>query len=271
MVLMTFFIFQKGYCQRSTDSSKSRFHLFHPTPEKLMRDFVTDRPDATESPISLDAGHFQFETDLFKTERNNNHGIRTINNYYNAANFKFGITNNLDVQFIFNTVSTSVIKTPVNNEKSTKFGGNFTLRAKQNLWGNDGRKTAFAILPFLNFPERPSGKFSGGIVFPLAITLSNGWDLGTEIETDIVNDQLGNKYLFDFSFSVTTSHSLTKNLSFFAEGVASRNNAIKTYEYFLDGGLVYNLEKNINIDTGFYYGIKNISSKTYFLGVSIRI
>ena len=33
-----------------------------------MRDFETDRPDITESAYSVDAGHFQLETDLFKTE-----------------------------------------------------------------------------------------------------------------------------------------------------------------------------------------------------------
>lgn len=43
-----------------------------------MRDFETGRPDVTESAYTVDAAHFQLETDLFKTERSNIDGIKTI-------------------------------------------------------------------------------------------------------------------------------------------------------------------------------------------------
>src|SRR5436190_23093328 len=42
---------------------KSQFNLFNPTPGELMREFRTDRPDKTESPYTVDAGHFQVEVD----------------------------------------------------------------------------------------------------------------------------------------------------------------------------------------------------------------
>lgn len=58
-----------GYAQSSQDSSKRSYNLFHPVPENLMRSFETDRPELTESPYTVDAGHFQYEADLFKTER----------------------------------------------------------------------------------------------------------------------------------------------------------------------------------------------------------
>jgi hypothetical protein len=43
---------------------KSQFHLFHPTPDALLREMATDRPDKTESAYTVDAGHFQVEMDL---------------------------------------------------------------------------------------------------------------------------------------------------------------------------------------------------------------
>lgn len=132
-------------------------------------------------------------------------------------------------------------------------------------------KSAFAILPFVNIPVMAPDKFSGGIVFPLVITLANGWELGTQIETDLINNQAGDNYHLDFLVSVTSSHSISGKLDIFIEGVALRNNDIKAYEYFLNAGLVYNLAENINLDTGVYYGIKYISSKTYFVGLSFRI
>ena len=103
-IILFLFISFKSYSQDSL-VSKSGYTVFHPTPKKLMRDFVTDRPDATESPVTVDAGHFQFETDLVKTERYNIDGIKSINNSFNSVNLKLGITNSLDLQFVIGTYS----------------------------------------------------------------------------------------------------------------------------------------------------------------------
>src|SRR5262245_65062609 len=45
----------------AAESDKSSFCLFNPTPRELMRDMDTDRPDTTESPHTVDAGHVQAE------------------------------------------------------------------------------------------------------------------------------------------------------------------------------------------------------------------
>lgn len=40
-------------------NDKSMYTLFRQTPRSQMRELTTDRPDKTESPITVDAGHFQ--------------------------------------------------------------------------------------------------------------------------------------------------------------------------------------------------------------------
>ena len=42
-------------------TSKSAYTLFSPTPRDMMRELAADRPDTTESPFTVDAGHYQFE------------------------------------------------------------------------------------------------------------------------------------------------------------------------------------------------------------------
>ncbi|PYJ74944.1 MAG: hypothetical protein DME72_01320 [Verrucomicrobia bacterium] len=37
--------------------NKSRYNLFDPRPEKLLREVTSDRPDQTEGPTKVDAGH----------------------------------------------------------------------------------------------------------------------------------------------------------------------------------------------------------------------
>jgi hypothetical protein len=44
---------------------KSQYTLFNPTPADCMREFDPDRPDVTDSPFTIDAGHIEFETGLF--------------------------------------------------------------------------------------------------------------------------------------------------------------------------------------------------------------
>jgi hypothetical protein len=50
---------------KSKCPDKSQYTLFNPTPADCMREFDPDRPDVTDSPFTVDAGHIQFETGLF--------------------------------------------------------------------------------------------------------------------------------------------------------------------------------------------------------------
>lgn len=270
IIILSLFSCYSASSQPRKDTAKNSYHLFNPTPCHQMRKFETDRPDATESPITLDAGHLQYETDLFKSEKIKRDGIKTIRNFYNAANIKLGITHSLDLQLTAETFTTTAIKTASGRTSTSDFGG-LSVRVKKNLWGNDSGKTALSLLPFINLPVDPSGKVSGGIIFPFAASFANGWNFGGQIETDLANGEVQSDYHIDYSISATTSHPITKNLDFFFEGLALRNNGIKTFEYFLNGGFVYNLGKNVNFDTGVYYGLKKISSKTFFVGLSFRI
>lgn len=43
---------------------KSACTLFRPTPDADLSGFSTDRPPKANSPYTVDAGHFQYETDI---------------------------------------------------------------------------------------------------------------------------------------------------------------------------------------------------------------
>lgn len=110
-----------GKAQAQPDLIKHSYNLFRPTPKDQMRGFETDRPDMTESAYTVDAGHFQLETDLFKTDRSSVDGIKTIQNSFNVVNLKLGLTNSLDVQFI----AESFVSTKVTDQNSTKSNSAF--------------------------------------------------------------------------------------------------------------------------------------------------
>src|SRR5687768_16538378 len=93
---------------------KPQFTLFNPTPRGLMREMSTDRPDTTESPYTVDAGHVQFELSFFDYARNDDDGVRTESLSVLPANVKLGLLNNVDIQFVF---------TPYVREETDSAGG----------------------------------------------------------------------------------------------------------------------------------------------------
>ena len=55
-------------------ADKSHYTLFDPTPRALMREMATDRPDVTESPYTVDAGHVQVESSFVEYTRDDDGG-----------------------------------------------------------------------------------------------------------------------------------------------------------------------------------------------------
>lgn len=258
-----------GFAQEKQDRTKRDYNLFRPTPKDQMRGFETDRPDATESAYTVDAGHFQYETDLFKIERSTTNGITTTGYTINGFNMKFGITNSLDLQVVAETF-VSIKNTGESSSKTNTGFEMLTIRVKQNIWGNDNGKSALAILPFVNFPTTPDNKISGGIVVPFGLSLPNNWGLGSQVEVDFETNQPGNGTHLNYLASATISHPLFTRCDFFAEAYALMDNGLKSYDYSLNAGLVYELKENIKLDSGLYYGLKNTSSKVFFVGLSFR-
>src|SRR5262245_17157765 len=61
----------------ASGAEKDQFNILNPTPRHLMREMVTDRPDQTEVPFTVDAGHVQFESDLFSYAYDDENGTIT--------------------------------------------------------------------------------------------------------------------------------------------------------------------------------------------------
>ena len=153
---------------------KSIYDLLHPTPRELMREMSTDRPDQTESPYTVDAGHFQVEIDLvsavFDRDRSGG-GDRRTRGWGTAVNLKAGLWNNVDIQFVFDPFVHAQFDDLVAETKETASGfADFQTRLKVNLWGNDGGNTALAIMPFVKWPlpasDLRNGQTEGGVIRP---------------------------------------------------------------------------------------------------------
>jgi hypothetical protein len=262
----------------AAEVDKSGYTLFHPTPKEQMREFNTDRPDKTESPYTLDAGHIQVEMDLvnYAWERVPD-GSGDINRtaFIFAPNLKFGLTNRSDLQFVFNTYTfqeNTASGAPVRN-----YGlGDLTLRLKANLLGNDGGDVAIGVMPWIKLPTNTGNignRFiEAGVILPFAIALPNEWDLGMMLQYNRNKNSADNNFHNKLISSITVGHGLVGELSFYTEFFSqasdeSSGNWVATF----DVGLTYMATPWIQLDMGLNLGLTPAADDyNPFLGITAR-
>ena len=248
----------------SSPPDKSGYTLFHPTPPRLMRPLSTDRPDITESPYTVDAGHLQLEMDLVSVllDRDRSGGdVRTEAYAIAPLNLKLGLLNDVDVQFVFDTyVNARVEDTSAGTvSRSTGFG-DFQTRVKINLWGNDEGTTALALMPFVSWPlpasDLRNGHTEGGIIVPFAVELPHGWDMGLMTEFDFIRNEANNGHDTEFVNTIALGHEIIGPLAGYAEFLSAVSTASDGEWWGLVAvGFTYGINENIQLDMGCNFGV----------------
>jgi hypothetical protein len=254
------------------------YHLFNPVPTERLRMLSTDRPDRTESPYTVDAGHVQIETELFSYTRDYSRAERLERYRVATTNLKAGLLSNLDVQLILEPYTWEHSTERVTGMRKRQSGfGDLLLRFKLNCWGNDGGATAFAITPFLKIPTNQAGlgnnAVEGGIILPLAVKLPWGWDMGVMTEVDINQDADGNGHHPEFINTITMRHDIVGKLSGYVEffSLVSTDREAQ-WIGTIDIGLIFQLTENIQLDAGVNIGVTPTAEDLNpFLGISLRL
>lgn len=258
---------------------KSQYHLFYPTPQALMREMDTDRPDKTETPYTVDAGHYQVEISLLDYTYHHddpqqpNTRVETFT--LMPMNLKMGLVNNADLQLVVAPYITE--RTHVDTEFETKNGfGDLQTRLKINLFGNDSGPTALAVMPFVKFPTNEANlgndAIEGGVITPLAVALAGQWDMGIMTEFDINQNAADEDYHTEFINTVTFSHAVVDDLRGYVEFFSKVNKQDdRPWVGTVDVGLTYALTEDIQLDTGMNFGVtRSADDLNPFCGLSMR-
>lgn len=252
---------------------KDQYHLFNPTPRHLMRDMSADRPDSTESPYTVDAGHFQIEMSVLDYARDG------ADAQFAAlpVNLKVGLTNDIDLQLVlapYNRVERAGA-----DGASVSFDGfgDTQVRVKVNVWGNDGAPFALALLPFVHLPtgadDLSVGRIEGGFIVPAAFDVGGGWGLGLQAEIDFVRDGTEAGYGVAFVHTAVLGRDITDRLGGFAEYVGVASDGLGApYEAYGAAGATYALSDDMQIDVGITVGLNAAADDlNVFTGLSIRL
>ena len=253
-------------------ADKAAFGLGNPTPEAELRDLSSDRPDATEAPFTVDAGHVQLEMDLLNHTASDSGGGRTSEWGVVPFNLRLGVRDNFELGLF---VAPYIRRTThaAGEASGTRAGfGDLTLRAKVNFQGNDGGGTALGLITDPKLPTAAqglgNGALEGSVLLPVSVELGGGWDLGAMTGVDLVRNEAGHRRC-GWINSVTTGHDITRSLAGYVE-VATETGADAPVTT-LDAGLMLKLNADTQLDAGVQLGLsRSADDALVFTGLTRR-
>jgi hypothetical protein len=269
---------------RAGAADKSQYWLFDPTPDRLLREMTTDRPDITESPFTIDAGRVQTETTLFGYARSRPEQDGSFTDTYElgTTNVRIGVTSNIEVALgwqPYGVVRTHQVA-PLSDFTQSGIGG-LEVRAKVNLWGNDTFEkpgaTAMALLPYAVLPtDRHNGVspefVESGLIVPLALKLTNKLELDLSGGIAWVREDASTRYHEEYLASAVLSYEWSERLGTYYEIAARLHTEDPRGDVVIvAAGVTYKLRKDLQLDAGVNVGITPAADRVNpFIGVSKR-
>jgi hypothetical protein len=249
---------------------KSQYTLFNPTPANCLREFDPDRPDVTDSPFTVDAGHIQFESSLFSYVLSRPDQQHVVTEEFDVldTNIRLGITNYAEIDLDVPPLDIEHTRFPASRFDAWRSGpGQLELQAKFNFYGNDSFEkpgsTALGFIPRLDIPTVIGGdNVEGGIAVPFAIKLSEKAELEMMTEYDFVHNEQGSGYHVEYINSASLSYDWTEKLSTYYEvatlfGTLDSLGDIVT----LDTGILYKFGHDWQFDVGGNFGVTRASDR----------
>jgi hypothetical protein len=255
---------------------KSGYTLFDPTPDEQLRAFCTDRPPRANLPCSVDAGHWQYESDVLNWTYVHNGGVTANTVLFTNPTVKLGLTNRVDLELNMVPVETVTIKSVAGKQSLTGIGDLF-VRVKMNLAGAEGGDLQAAIIPYVKAPTaRPGigdGAVEGGAIVPISFALPRDFTLLFDPEIDILRDAAGTGRHANFQTLANLSHALSDSVTAYVElwGQIDNDPANTTKQGSLDLSVSWIVRPNLQFDTGTNIGLTPVTPRVQvYIGVSQR-
>jgi hypothetical protein len=259
---------------------KSGFTLFNPTPVADLRAFCTDRPTKSTGPCTVDAGHFQIESDVVNLTYAASGGADTTTVLYTNPTLKLGLTNTVDVEVNMAPWETVASKDRGAGKTVRDSGvGDLFLRLKANLIGDDGGDVSVALDPYVKVPTAPigvgNGAVEGGLIVPVQVNLPASWSLTLDPEADDLENANDGGHHLNLAGLLSFSRPVSKTLTFSVEVWSDVNldpsGSVTQASFDLALAWIPAADPNFQLDGGVNLGLNNQTPAAQaYVGVSHR-
>ena len=259
---------------------KSGFTVFDPVPDNDLRSLCTDRPTKSTSPCTVDAGHWQVESDVYNYTTQTTDGVTTTSQLFTNPTVKLGLTNNLDVEANIAPYEEVSTHDAAAGATTTASGvGDLFLKAKLNLLGDDGGNVGFALVPYVKVPTAPLGVGNGaveeGILAPIQLALPANWQLVIDPEFDLLANSAGAgrhaniSGLLSFGYPVTKT--VTVSLEVWGDANFDPAGMVRQASFDLGAAWIPAKAPNFQLDGGVNLGLNRATPGVQaYVGVSRR-
>ncbi|MDZ7743307.1 MAG: transporter [Bacteroidota bacterium] len=230
-------------------------------------EMITDRPDQTESAVTVQKSMFQLETGfLYQYDEI---GLLQIKDYvYNTSLIRYGLLDNLELRFGFGYQARKYTNETIDFENTNRAWNPMTFGIKTNISAQKGMIPQLALLTTLNLNT------AGDQVFGEEYT---GMDLRL-VAAHQLNDWLGLGYNAGaiwsggqawpvYFYSVSAGISLSGRLGCFAE-VYGYLPEFSHPDHRMDAGFTFLILDKLQLDLSGGIGLSEISPD-YFIGTGL--
>jgi len=259
---------------------KSGYTVFNPTPDDQLRSLCTDRPTKSTSPCTVDAGHWQVESDVYNDTTQTTDGVTTITQLFTNPTLKLGVTNTVDFEVNIAPYEQVSTHDAARGVTTTAGGvGDLFLRAKLSLLGDDGGAVGFALAPYIKVPTAPlgvgDGAVEGGLLAPIQVALPANWQLVIDPEVDVLANSVGGgqhgAISSLLSFSYPASKTVTVSLEVWGDANFDPAGAVRQASFDLGAAWIPARMQNFQLDGGVNLGLNRATPGAQaYIGLSRR-
>lgn len=241
----------------------SRHDLFHPVPRAALRDLEPDRPNATNSPSTIDAGWVQVEAGAFNSEVDRERGERDRTWLTGEVNVRVGVLDALELNIDVQPHVAERARDADGRTLHRRGFGDVIVGGKLNLWGNGGGdatwSTALAIQPQVTLPTARHGLGAGqveaAVAMPFTLALPAGFGLAVQPALSRIRDAAGTGYTIGYEGAVALDHGLgplDAYLEFVVDDTSERG---QPHQSALDLGATAAVSRQVALDAGVAIGL----------------
>jgi hypothetical protein len=256
-------------------SADEAYSVFNPVPADKLGPMCTDRPTKSTGTCTVDAGHWQVETDALDMTWLRQNGVIAESWVVASPTIKLGLTERSDIELALTPYEVMRTYGPAAGPAQAVSGfGDLFLHVKYAVvTGN----VAVTLDPFVKAPTARSGlgngAWEGGLVIPIQANLPKGWQLGVDPELDVLRNAESAGYHYAASTPVTFSHPLSEGLTGSLELWTSTNfDPSRTVrQWSFDLALAQMFGKNLQLDGGVNLGLNRETPQVQaYIGISKR-
>ena len=238
--------------------------------KEKIKEMITDRPDATESPNTVYKGYFQLETGSFYESFEENNFKSEVYGY-NTTLLRYGILNNLEFRLGLNFEEVRFTNNGWELENVTSGFSSLLAGMKVAIAEEKGLLPEIGLLGHLYLPFTASKDYrpeTTGVDFrfSFAHTVSSKSSIAYNLGAQWLDDSPEAAYVYTFVYGYSISDTVGLYVEVYGD-LPEDNRA----NHFWDAGFTYSIQNNIQLDATIGKSFTEGQDILVSTGISVRI